>query len=82
MGVWHERPRCDEAPAWALLRAHFQQAFTGPQAFDLRRAFEQDAGRFAAFGFDAPPLFADLSKNLIDRTAQRLLTQLARECGV
>jgi hypothetical protein len=46
----------------------------GPQAFDLRRAFAQDAGRFAAFSLEAPPLFADLSKNLIDRTAQRLLT--------
>ena len=82
MGVWQERPRCDEAPAWALLAAHFRQAFEGPQAFDLRRAFAQDAGRFAAFSFEAPPLFADLSKNLIDRTAQRLLTQLARECRV
>ena len=82
MGVWQERPRCDEAPAWALLTAHFRQAFEGPQAFDLRRAFAQDAGRFAAFSLEAPPLFADLSKNLIDRTAQRLLTQLARECRV
>ncbi|MEZ5605908.1 MAG: glucose-6-phosphate isomerase [Burkholderiaceae bacterium] len=82
MQAWQERPRCDEAPAWAQLTAHFQQAFGGPRAFDLRHAFAQDAGRFAAFSLEAPPLFADLSKNLIDREAQRLLTELARQCQV
>ncbi len=79
---WQHRPRCDETPAWALLAAHHERSFRGPQAFDLRRAFEQDAGRVAAFSVDAPPVFADLSKNLIDRQAQLLLNQLARECGV
>ena len=79
---WRQRPRCDEAPAWPLLQAHFARRFEGPGAFDLRRAFAQDAGRAAAFSLDAGPVFADLSKNLIDLQAQRLLTQLAHECGV
>ena len=79
---WRNRPRCDEVPAWALLQRHFAQHFSGADAFDLRQAFALDTGRVARFGFDAPPLHADLSKNLIDDEAQRLLTQLADECGV
>ena len=79
---WRHRPRCDETAAWPLLQAHFASAFTGPQAFDLRRAFADDPGRAARFSLQAAPLFADLSKNLIDDEAQRLLTELARECGV
>ena len=79
---WRQRPRCDEAPAWPLLQAHFARRFEGPGAFDLRRAFAQDAGRAAAFSLDAGPVFADLSKNLIDVEVRRLLTQLAHECGV
>jgi glucose-6-phosphate isomerase len=59
-----------------LLCAHTERAF------NLRCAFEQDAARLEHFGFDAPPLWADLSKNLIDAGVQRLLNQLAHECGV
>ena len=79
---WQDRPRCDEAPAWALLQAHFRHVFTGGHAFDLRSAFASDGGRFERFGFDGGPLFADLSKNLIDAQAQQLLTRLAHECRV
>ena len=79
---WQHRPRCDETAAWPLLQAHFQRAFSGPAAFDLRRAFAQDPARLRGLSFDAPPLWADLSKNLIDAEAQRLLNQLAEECGV
>ncbi|MFT3777993.1 MAG: glucose-6-phosphate isomerase [Ottowia sp.] len=79
---WQRRPRCDETAAWPLLKAHAGQAFRGPGAFDLRRAFDEDPTRFERFSLDAPPLRADLSKNLIDAEAQRLLTQLAHECGV
>ena len=79
---WRHRPRCDETPAWAALQQHFTQQFSGTAAFDLRQAFAQDADRAARFSFDAAEVHADLSKNLIDDEAQRLLTQLARECGV
>ncbi len=71
--------RCDEAAAWPVLRAHYDSAFRG---FDLRRAFQEDAGRFADFSQRAPHIFADLSKNLIDRRAQSLLLDLARQCGL
>lgn len=79
---WRDRPRCDEVPAWPLLLAHHRRAFTGPQAFDLRHAFAQDAGRFERLSLAAGAVFADLSKNRIDAAALDLLLQLARECGV
>lgn len=73
------RVRCDRAAAWGRLRQHFDAAGRG---FDLRTAFSQDTGRFAAFSQEAPHLFADLSKNLVDAQAQELLFALARECGL
>ncbi|MET0541149.1 MAG: glucose-6-phosphate isomerase [Variovorax sp.] len=71
--------RCDTTPAWAKLQAHYDSSGRG---FDLRRAFEADAGRFAAFSQEAPFLFADLSKNLVDAPTEKLLLTLARECGL
>src|SRR5262245_59808873 len=73
------RTRCDQAAAWGRLQAHFRQA---GQGFDLRESFAQDPARFQAFSQGAPHVFADLSKNLIDGTAQSLLFELARECGL
>jgi glucose-6-phosphate isomerase len=72
------RPRCDETRAWADLKVHFDSA----PRFDLREAFNADAGRFAAFSQEAPHVFADLSKSLIDAPAEALLMALARECGL
>ena len=71
--------RCDQTPAWAALHTHFDLA--GRQ-FDLRDAFAQDADRFAAFSQDAPHVFADLSKNLIDAPTEALLLALAQQCGL
>ncbi|MGJ7495772.1 glucose-6-phosphate isomerase [Variovorax sp. RT4R15] len=71
--------RCDRVPSWAQLQAHHDGEGRG---FDLRRAFAADAGRFAAFSQEAPHLFADLSKNLIDAPTEALLMTLARECGL
>ena len=71
--------RCDDTTAWAALRGHYQ---AHGRDLDLREAFNRDAGRFAAFSFDAPEVFADLSKNLIDTATLRLLLELAQECGV
>ncbi|HRN74958.1 glucose-6-phosphate isomerase [Ottowia sp.] len=79
---WRDRPRCDEVPAWRALAQHFQQRFSGTEAFDLRRAFNADAGRAEHFSLEAAGVYADLSKNLIDAEALTLLTGLARECGV
>ena len=82
------RVRCDRAPAWALLQAHYDANFeTGDCAssgrpFDLRDAFANDPNRFAALSQPAPHVFADLSKNLTDASTERLLFALARECGV
>jgi glucose-6-phosphate isomerase len=70
------RLRCDEAPAWQALRG------LAGRGFDLMAAFATDPGRFEQFSQQAPQVFADLSKNLIDANVQSLLFQLARECEV
>ena len=70
-------PRCDQTEAWTALRGHFQ---AHGRDLDLREAFARDPGRFDAFSIEAPEVFADLSKNLIDLATQRFLVDLAREC--
>ncbi len=69
-------PRCDQLPAWQALHAYFR---ADGQSFDLREAFAQDPGRFEAFSQEAPHVFADLSRNLWDGTAESLLIELARQ---
>jgi glucose-6-phosphate isomerase len=75
----HTWLRCDETSAWQELRRHFDAE---GHHFDLRAAFAADSSRFDTFSQSAPGLFADLSKNLIDRQSQHLLLQLARECAL
>jgi glucose-6-phosphate isomerase len=72
-------PRCDRTRAWADLRAHFEAA---ARHLDLREAFASDAGRFERLAWQAPEVFADLSKNLLDDAALRALLALADECGL
>ncbi len=71
------RPHCDQTAAWDLLRQHCGQQ---GRAFDLREAFRTDAKRVEAFSVQAPHVFADLSKNLVDNHARSLMLELAREC--
>lgn len=71
--------RCDRTEAWAALQGHYE---AHGRDFDLREAFARDPGRFGALSFDAPEVFADLSKNLLDTAALRFLFDLARETGV
>src|SRR4051812_27571992 len=73
------RVRCDATAAWAALQRHFDMQ---GRSFDVRTAFAADASRCDAFTLEAPHVYADLSKNLIDGEASRLLLQLAQECGV
>jgi glucose-6-phosphate isomerase len=79
MGADVARPRCDRTAAWAALQQHFDHV---GRKQDLRDAFQRDRGRFEAFSQEAPHVFADLSKNLIDTQTQMLLLELARECGL
>mgnify|MGYP003396540376 FL=1 len=67
--------RCDRTEAWAALAGHYQ---AHGRDFDLREAFARDPGRAAAFSFEAPEVFADLSKNLVDVATLRFLLDLAR----
>jgi glucose-6-phosphate isomerase len=71
------RPQCDQTPAWVLLKSHYD---TEAKSFDLRQAFASDPDRFSSFSTEAPHVFADLSKNLIDGNTRSLLLELAREC--
>ena len=73
------RVRCDRTPAWTQLQGGFDQR---GKNFDLRTAFAADPQRFVRFSQQAPHVFADLSKNLIDADVQDLLLDLARQCGV
>ena len=72
-------PRCDATAAWAALRGHYE---AHGRELDLRDAFARDPARFERFGFVAPELFCDLSKNRIDAATLHFLADLARECGV
>ena len=71
--------RCDRTAAWGALQTAYNHQ---SHAFDLRQAFAQDAGRFAALSQSAPHVFADLSKNLIDGSTEQLLFELARQTGM
>jgi glucose-6-phosphate isomerase len=71
------RPHCDHTQAWALLRQHYQRVGS---AFELRDAFMSDPQRFESLSQQAPHVFADLSKNLVDTHVRSLMYELAREC--
>lgn len=72
-------PMFTEGPAGTALRLAFDH---GGAAFDLRKAFASDTGRFTHFSQEAPYVFADLSKNLIDAETEGLLLGLAAERGL
>ncbi len=69
--------RCDRTVAWRALAGHFE---AHGRDFDVRDAFARDSQRAATFCLEAPGLFVDLSKNLIDTATKRFLLDLAREC--
>ena len=71
--------RGDRTVAWAALAGHYQ---AHGRNFDLREAFARDPRRFETMAFEAPEVFADLSKNLIDAATLRFLVDLAHECGL
>ena len=73
------RTRCDRTPAWAALTTQRQ---TNAKSFDLGEAFAADSQRFEHFSQQGPQVFADLSKNLLSRETERLLFDLARQCGL
>ena len=73
------RTRCDRTPAWAALQAAFN---TSGRTFDAREALAHEPNRFEALSQQAPHVFADLSKNLVDAPTEQLLLDLAQQCGL
>ncbi len=71
--------RCDQTPAWAELKTHFDQTGRG---FDLRTAFASQPARAAEWSVEAPEVWADLSKNLWEGATRDLLVRLAQEVGL
>jgi len=71
--------RCDRTAAWAALAGHWH---AHGRDFDLRAAFARDPQRFRSLSFEAPEVFCDLSKNLLDVATVRFLVDLASECGL
>ena len=69
------RTRCDRTPAWAALQAAFN---TSGRTFDARVALAHEPNRFEALSQQAPHVFADLSKNLLDAPTEQLLLDLAQ----
>ena len=74
-----QRIRCDRTPAWSALQ---RLCAARGDRLDLRRLFDTESGRFEALSQEAPHVFADLSKSLIDTAIEQQLVTLARECGV
>ncbi|HVK32170.1 MAG TPA: glucose-6-phosphate isomerase [Burkholderiaceae bacterium] len=71
--------RCDRTQAWAALAGHYQ---AHGRDFDLRDAFARDPARASTLSCEAPEVFADLSKNLVDVATMKFLLDLAHECGI
>lgn len=70
---------CQSTPSWAALQAHWREAVQG---MDMRAAFARDALRQPQLSWQAPHVWADLSKNLWLPQTVTLLHALARDCGV
>ena len=71
--------RCDRTAAWAALAEHYQ---AHGRDLSIADAFVRDPARFESFSVEAPEVFADLSKNLVDVATRRYLLELAQQCGV
>ncbi len=71
-------PRLTTLPAWKKLQSHFDEI----SSLHMRELFASQSNRFEEFSIDLNFLFLDYSKNRINSKTMRLLTALARECGV
>ncbi len=67
-----------QASAWLALWRHQQQM----SRVHMRDLFDADPGRFERFSLECGPLFLDYSKNRIDGTTLRLLTELAESVNL
>ena len=67
-----------ETAAWRALQSHYDKI----KDVELRQMFTEDSKRGETFTAEGAGLYLDYSKNRITAETQRLLLQLAKECGV
>lgn len=67
----------DQSPAWASLVAHHRAAIA---PMDLRQAFASDPNRASGLAWQAPYVWADLSKNHVTDATFGHLRELATQC--
>ncbi len=68
-----------DLPAWQSLKKHHRESMRDKS---LRSLFARDKKRPEHFSLAAGDLFADFSKNHVNRTTMRLLAKLAKEANV
>ncbi len=77
MNEWVERPRCDTALAWREIHSYFHSKKV---PWMLDHLFKSSPDRVDALSFEAPHVFADLSKQLWDERLLGALVRLGCEC--
>lgn len=76
---YYQRPlNATTLPAWSALTEHRQAM----QGFSMRKAFAEEAQRFAQFSIESNGLLLDYSKNLITQQTCDLLIDLAEQAGL
>src|SRR6476469_1081121 len=73
-----EAPRLIDLPSWKALQKHFEEA----RALHLRDLFAKDPARGERLVAEGGGLLLDYSKHRVTDETLRLLTALARECGL
>jgi len=73
-----EAPRLIDRPSWKALQKHFEEA----RGLHLRDLFAKDPARGERLVAEGGGLLLDYSKHRVTDETLRLLTALARECGL
>ncbi|MEP2540400.1 MAG: glucose-6-phosphate isomerase, partial [Kangiellaceae bacterium] len=66
----------ESMPEWRALCSHFEQT----KAIHMRDQFAEEPNRFNDFSLQLDDLLFDYSKNRINKTTIKLLTDLAEAC--
>lgn len=73
-------PKTD--PTTTISWKKLEDYFPGFKEKHMRELFKEDADRFSRYSLRFEEILVDFSKNRIDDTVRKLLTDLAEECGL